>query len=118
MYPGEMAGLLKLAGPAAVKEILLEGRLLDANEAYAKGLVTRVMPDAEVEDEVQATAGRIAAGAPLVARWHKEWIARLQEGRPLTAEEKRAAFAFLDTRDYKEGLEAFLEKRAPRFEGR
>ena len=118
MYPGELAGLLKLAGPAVAKEILLEGRLLDAAEAYAKGLLTRVVADDEVLREAQATAERIAAGAPLVARWHKQWIARLMDGRPLTAEEKRASFAFLDTQDYAEGLAAFLEKRPPRFTGR
>ena len=82
MYPGELAGLLRLAGPAVAKEILLEGRLLTAAEAHVKGLLTRVVADAEVEQEVHATAHRIASGAPLVARWHKQWIARLQEDRP------------------------------------
>lgn len=118
MYPGEMSGLLRLAGVAVVKEILLEGRLLHAREAYEKGLLTRVVADAEVEREVGATVARIVAGAPLVARWHKQWIARLQDPRPLSADEKRAAFAFLATDDYREGLAAFLEKRAPRFAGR
>jgi len=118
MYPGELAGLLRLAGPAVAKEILLEGRLLGADEAYAKGLLTRVVADDEVEAEARATARRIAAGAPLVARWHKQWIARLLEGRALSLDEKRASFAFLDTQDYAEGLAAFLEKRPPRFTGR
>jgi enoyl-CoA hydratase/carnithine racemase len=117
MYPGELAGLLKLAGPAAVKEILLEGRLLTAHEAHAKGLLTRVVPDAEAEAEAVATARCIAAGAPLVARWHKQWIARLLDDAPLTDEEKRASFAFLETADYREGMAAFLEKRPPRFTG-
>ncbi|QRM18070.1 enoyl-CoA hydratase/isomerase family protein [Dechloromonas sp. TW-R-39-2] len=115
MYPGEMEGLLKLAGAAVMKEILLEGRILNATEAYEKGLITRVVPDPQVEDEAYATARRICAGAPLVAGWHKQWIRRLQNGRPLNDEEKAASFAFLDTEDYKEGLSAFLEKRKPAF---
>lgn len=118
MYPGEMEGLLKLAGAAVIKEILLEGRILTATEAYEKGLVTRVVPDTQVEDEAYGTARRIAAGAPLVAGWHKQWIRRLQSGKPLNDEEKTASFAFLDTEDYKEGLRAFLEKRKPFFKAR
>ncbi len=118
MYPGELAGVLKLAGPALAKEILLEGRLLGAAEAYAKGLLTRVVKDEEVMAEARATAARIAAGAPLVARWHKQWITRLLDGQPLSEAEKRASFAFLDTTDYAEGLAAFLEKRPPKFTGR
>lgn len=118
MYPGEMTGLLALAGPAVISEILLEGRILSATEAYAKGLLTRVVADAQLEDEVTATTRRIAAGAPLVARWHKQWMRRLASGAPLTPEEKAASFAFLDTADYKEGLDAFLAKRKPAFKGR
>lgn len=118
MYPGEMEGLLKLAGPAVMKEILLEGRILTAAEAYEKGLVTRVVPDAQVEDEAYATARRICNGAPLVAGWHKQWIRRLQNCKPLNDEEKAASFAFLETEDYKEGLAAFLEKRKPAFKAR
>lgn len=118
MYPGEMEGLLKLAGAAVMKEILLEGRILSADEAYEKGLVTRVMPDAQVEDEAYASARRICSGAPLVAGWHKQWIRRLQDGRPLDDAEKAASFAFLETEDYKEGLTAFLAKRKPVFKAR
>lgn len=118
MYPGEMEGLLRLAGPAVIKEILLEGRILSAAEAYAKGLVTRVVATDEVEAEAQATARRICQGAPLVAGWHKQWIKRLLDGRPLSDEEKAASFAFLETEDYKEGLAAFLAKRKPLFKAR
>jgi enoyl-CoA hydratase/carnithine racemase len=117
MYPGELTGLLRLAGPAVVKEILLEGRLLSAAQACAKGLLTRVVADDDVLSEARASASRIATGAPLVARWHKQWIARLMEDRPLSREEKLASFAFLDTEDYAEGLAAFLEKRPARFKG-
>lgn len=118
MYPGEMAGLLKLVGPAVIKEILLEGRIFPASEAYEKGLLTRVVADAQVEDEAYATARRICAGAPLVAGWHKQWIRRLLDGRPLSEEEKAASFAFLATEDYKEGLAAFFAKRKPQFKAR
>ncbi|MBN8282209.1 enoyl-CoA hydratase-related protein [Zoogloea sp.] len=118
MYPGEMAGLLGLVGPAVLLEILLEGRILGAREALAKGLLTRVVDDEEVERETLATVGRIVKGAPLVARWHKQWVHRLMDGRPLGADEKRAAFDFLATDDYREGLDAFLGKRSPVFKGR
>jgi enoyl-CoA hydratase/carnithine racemase len=117
MYPGELVGLLELAGPALTKEILLEGRLLTAADALSKGLLTRVVPDADVHTEAIETAQRTAAGAPLVARWHKQWIARLMNPAPLSEVEKRSSFAFIDSTDYAEGLAAFIEKRPPRFTG-
>ncbi|THF56216.1 enoyl-CoA hydratase/isomerase family protein [Pseudothauera rhizosphaerae] len=118
MYPGEMAGLLELVGPAVLLEILLEGRILTAREALQKGLLTRVVDDERVMDEANASASRIAAGAPLVARWHKQWVHRLAGGGPLSDAEKRAAFDFLATDDYREGMNAFFGKRKPKFSGR
>ena len=115
-YP-EMAPLVRLVGPAIALEILLEGRVFDAQEALAKGLVTRVVPDEEVGREARATAERIAEGAPLVARWHKKFARRLGDPRPITADEHDEAFDCFDTEDFREGYAAFLAKRKPEFRG-
>ena len=116
-YP-EMAPLVRLVGPAVALEILLEGRIFDAAEAKEKGLVTRVVPDADVASETRATAERIAEGAPLVARWHKKFARRLADGRPITASEHDEAFDCFDTDDFRIGYAAFLGKRKPAFTGR
>ena len=84
MAYGEIRALIDLAGRAAALEILLEGRVFGAAEAKEKGLVTRVVPDAQVEAEAMAAAARIAEGAPLVARWHKKFAWRLSDPRALT----------------------------------
>lgn len=119
MYHAELAGLVALAGPAVALELLLEGRILSAREAYEKGLVTRVVPDHRVEDETLACARRIAAGAPLVATWHKKLVRRLAfTPAPLSPGEVHENLAWLGTEDYREGITAFLEKRPPRFRGR
>jgi enoyl-CoA hydratase len=114
----ELEGMMRVIGPAASLEILLEGRIWSAREAYEKGLVNRVVPDDKIEEEAYATARRIAEGAPLVARWHKKFIRRLQDPRPLTAAERDEGYACFDTEDYREGVAAFLAKRKPQFNGR
>jgi enoyl-CoA hydratase len=115
---GELAGLLSLVGRAVALEILLEGRVFTADEAYCKGLVNQVVADDQVETEAYALARRIANGAPLVARWHKQFIERLTVRADIPPEEWDIGFACFDTDDYRNGVKAFLDKTKPKFEGR
>ena len=114
----ELQGMMRVVGRAATLEILLEGRIWNAREAYEKGLVSRVVPDDKVVEESYATARRIAEGAPLAARWHKKFVRRLADPRPLTEAEFDESYACFDTADFREGVAAFLAKRKPRFEGK
>ena len=116
-YP-EIDGLRRLVGPAAALEILLEGRVFGAAEARDKGLVTRIVADQEVAAEAYETARRIAAGAPLVARWHKRFLSRLEDPAPLSAAELDEGYDCYGTEDFQIGYRAFLDKKTPRFEGR
>jgi enoyl-CoA hydratase/carnithine racemase len=118
MAYAEMAPLVRLVGPDVALEILLEGRIFDAAEAKAKGLVTRVVPDDQVAAEAAATAARIAEGAPLVARWHKKFARRLADPAPISAAEADECFDCFDTEDFRAGYAAFLGKHKPRFSGR
>ena len=118
MAYAEMAPLVRLVGPAVALEILLEGRIFDAAEAKDKGLVTRVVPDAEVATEARAAAERIAEGAPLAARWHRKFARRLADPRPLTPAEHDECFDCFDTEDFRTGFAAFLAKTKPTFAGR
>ena len=118
MAYGELTGLLALVGRAVALEILLEGRVFESDEAYRKGLVNRVVSDDKVEQETYAPARRIADGAPLVNRWHKQFIERLAVRARIDPKEWDEGFACFDTEDYKEGVAAFLGKRKPDFKSR
>ena len=118
MAHAELAALVQLAGRATALEMLLEGRVFGAGEALEKRLVHRVVPDAQVADEAYEAARRIAAGAPLVARWHKQFMRELDAGAPLTEAQRDEGFRCYDSEDFRIGYRAFLAKTAPEFVGR
>ena len=116
-YP-EMVPVTEVAGRALVLELLLEGRIMEAAEAERRGLVSRMVDDAELEAEVREAAKRIDEGAPLAARATKRFINRLATGQPLTSEEVAESYALCDSEDYAEGVRAFTAKEKPKFRGR
>jgi enoyl-CoA hydratase/carnithine racemase len=109
-------------GAARTRELFLLGSYIDAPTALAWGLVNRVTPAEEVEATALALAGEMAGNAPLSQTGNKRVIAALlsAEGElPADVEEelielRRASFA---SRDMREGMRAFAERRAPRWRG-
>lgn len=119
LAPAEAVGLVALVGKSVALELLLEGRVFDAREAYEKGLINRVVAMAEFDAQAQAMLDRIAAGAPHAARrnkWLVHLLARLDDGAVLSPQQREACWDFVDTQDYRRGVESFLNKTTPKFE--
>jgi enoyl-CoA hydratase/carnithine racemase len=117
MAHAEMRGILRKCGPAFLKEVLFEGKIYKADQAFEKGLITHITEDDNVENQVNQIAENIVKGAPLVARWHKKFINRLLDPQPLCEAEIDEANDCFSTEDYRIGLDAFDQKKQPVFKG-
>ncbi len=121
IVPGDGGAWLlpRVVGFSKACEMVFTGDMLNAAEALACGLVSRVVPDAELLDAARALAGRIAVNPPTAVRRAKR---RVREGRHTrldTLLEMSAAMQALvhSTADHREAVSSFLEKRAPHFKG-
>jgi enoyl-CoA hydratase len=114
MAPGELELLARVASPAALREMLLEARLVDAPRALQLGLVHAVVADADVHAHTLQRARAAAALSPQAARINKRTLRQIAAGGP-TAAERRAHFTYAASAEHREGVTAFIEKRLPRF---
>lgn len=111
--------LTNAIGATHAAELVLTGDTVDAEEAKRIGLVTRVVADDTLMDEARALAERVAVNPPRTVRLAKRLLREAQHARLHDVLELSASFQALahETADHKEAVEAFTEKRAPKFTG-
>lgn len=119
-WGGGTQRLPRIVGRARALEMILMAEPIDAQEAWRIGLVSAVMPRAELMAQAEALADRIAARGPIAVRYAKEAVSK---GMDMTLEqalrfETDLTVILQTTEDRKEGVRAFLEKRTPKFKGK
>jgi enoyl-CoA hydratase/carnithine racemase len=115
---GNLARLAALIGPARVKHMIFTARLIEAQEAHQIGLLSEVVKDrAELDARLDELASLICGLAPLTLRATKEGLRRLQAEFNREADRDLILMCYM-SRDFREGMEAFLQKRTPEWQGR
>ena len=113
--------LPRVVGASVASELLLTGDFIDAQRALATGLVSRVVPEAELESAARELAGRMLRNSPLALRLTKECLAVNVDAASLEAAialEDRNQVIAASSRDFREGVAAFLAKREAQFSDR
>lgn len=111
------ARLVSLLGPARVKDIIFTARLIGAAEAHAAGLLSEVLTDhAALQSRANELARTVASQAPLTLRATKEALRRIREEMTPAEDDNLILMCYM-SRDFREGMDAFLNKRAPKWTG-
>ncbi len=107
-----------IVGPAAVKEMIFTARLLEVEEAKHLGLISEILEDrAALDSRAQALAAHIGTLAPLTLRATKEALRRIKE-RMAPEEGRDLIVSCYMSEDFREGMDAFLTKRTPQWQGK
>lgn len=125
MAPREARLVAGAVGEVTARQMLLEAATFGAADMLARGFLSRVVPDADAGAEALASAHRMAALAPQAARLNKQTFRAMKspfphDGKDMSAIESIVIdtpdpYAYADSAEHREGIAAFLEKRAPRF---
>jgi enoyl-CoA hydratase len=109
--------LVALVGPSRVKDIIFTARLIDAEEACKIGLLGEVLPDYDsLQRRANELARTVASQAPLTLRVTKEALLRIKE-KMNPEEDRDLILTCYMSRDFREGMDAFLNKRPPKWTG-
>jgi enoyl-CoA hydratase/carnithine racemase len=124
MAPREAALVMRAVGELTAREMLLEARSFSAEQMQSRGFISQVLADVDVAQEVKDTAARIGKLSPQAARLNKQILRAILEKNTVIAQQNIAqaatqlvanAYRYADSREHREGVAAFMEKRQPDF---